>query len=165
MKYADGPTASVEVQIAAPPERVWPFVCDIDVPAHFSRELQETRWIEGGAPPAVGDRFQGRNHHVARGEWVTVSTVTACEPGREFAWAVGDVGRPSASWRFVLEPEGTGTRLRHEGRMGPGPSGLTPAIEAMPDKEERIIARRLEELDRNIRATLAGIKALAEAQR
>jgi hypothetical protein len=32
----------------------------------------------------------------------------------------------------------------------------------MPDKEERIVARRLEEHERNMRATLDGIKALAE---
>jgi hypothetical protein len=46
--------------------------------------------------------------------------------------------------------------------MGPGPSGLTPAIEKMPDKEERIIARRLEEWQANMAATLSGIKGLAE---
>jgi len=33
----------------------------------------------------------------------------------------------------------------------------------MPDKEERIIARRLEEFERNMQATLEGIKQLAEA--
>jgi hypothetical protein len=47
-------------------------------------------------------------------------------------------------------------------RIGPAPSGLSIAIEAMPDKEERIIERRLEEHARNMRATLDGIKALAE---
>jgi hypothetical protein len=49
-------------------------------------------------------------------------------------------------------------------QMGPAPSGLTPAIEAMPDKEERIVARRLEEHRANMGATLAGIKELAESE-
>ena len=49
--------------------------------------------------------------------------------------------------------------------MGPAPSGLTIAITAMPDKEERIVARRLEEYETNMRATVEGIKQLAEAQR
>jgi hypothetical protein len=49
--------------------------------------------------------------------------------------------------------------------MGPAPSGLTIAITAMPDKEERIIARRLQEYDTNMRATVQGIKQLAEADR
>jgi hypothetical protein len=42
---------------------------------------------------------------------------------------------------------------------------LSIAITAMPDKEERIVARRLEEFATNMRATLEGIKRLAEAQR
>ena len=46
-------------------------------------------------------------------------------------------------------------------RIGPGSSGLTPAIEAMPDKEERIIERRLEEFRRNMETTLEGIATLA----
>jgi hypothetical protein len=47
-------------------------------------------------------------------------------------------------------------------QLGPGPSGLTPVIEAMPGKEERIIARRLAEHEPNVRRCVAGIKTLAE---
>ena len=55
---------------------------------------------------------------------------------------------------------GDGTRLRQWATLGPGPSGLTPAIKAMPDKEERIIARRLAEHEANMRRCLDGIKNL-----
>ena len=54
-------------------------------------------------------------------------------------------------------------RLRQWAQLGPAPSGLTPAIEAMPDKEERIIARRLAEHRANMEATVNGIKSVAEA--
>jgi hypothetical protein len=47
-------------------------------------------------------------------------------------------------------------------RLGPAPSGLTQAIERMPDREERIIDRRLAEHRGNMEATLRGIKELAE---
>jgi hypothetical protein len=47
--------------------------------------------------------------------------------------------------------------------MGPAPSGLTAAIEARPDKEERIVANRLAEWQRNMQATVEGIKARAES--
>ena len=47
-------------------------------------------------------------------------------------------------------------------RIGPARSGLNAAIDRMPDKEERIIERRLDEHRRNMTATLEGIKALAE---
>ena len=47
-------------------------------------------------------------------------------------------------------------------QMGPARSGLNVAIDAMPDKEERIVARRLDEHRANMEANLAGIKELAE---
>ena len=64
----------------------------------------------------------------------------------------------------MLAEEAAGTRLRQGMRMGPAPSGLSIAIEAMPDKEEKIVARRLVEHERNMQATLEGIKQLAELE-
>lgn len=158
MKYADGPTVEVDVVIDASLDRVWALVSDITLPARFSSELQEVRWLDDART-----RFAGRNRHPAAGEWETTCVVIESEPGRTFAWAVGDPDRPSATWRFVLEPEPAGVRLRQSARLGPGPSGLTPAIEAMPDKEDRIVARRLEEHRVNMQATVEGLKALAES--
>jgi uncharacterized protein YndB with AHSA1/START domain len=164
MRYADGPTAEVDVVVDAPVERVWALVSDIGLPARFSSELQGAEWLDQATGPTAGARFVGRSHHPAAGNWETTCVVTVCDPGRSFGWAVGDAAEPSASWRFDLEAQGAGVRLRQSMRMGPAPSGLTPAIEAMPDKEERIVARRLDEHRANMRATLEGIKALAEAE-
>jgi uncharacterized protein YndB with AHSA1/START domain len=161
MKYEDGPSTEVEVLIDAPIERVWRLVTDIDLPARFSTEFLGARWLDD--TPRVGARFQGRNHHEALGEWETTSFVERFEPPRAFGWAVTDPDNPSSSWWFELEQEPDGVRLRQGTRMGPAPSGLTIAITAMPDKEERIIARRLREYETNMRATVEGIKHLAEA--
>ena len=161
MRFADGPSAHGEIRVAAPPDRVWLLVSDITVPPRFSDELQEVRWA-GEPGPRVGARFTGRNEHPARGTWVTTSVIAECEPGRCFAWNVESSGGYGARWRFDLAPDGEGTVLRQRGEMGPGRSGVTAVIAAMPDKEERIIARRLAEWQRNIEATLAGIKQLAE---
>lgn len=155
MRYADGPTVEVAIHVDAPPEHVWELVSDITLPARFSSELQAAEWIDD-------THFRGRNRHEAAGEWETTCTVTDREPARVFAYAVGEPDNPSASWRFTLEPDGSGTRLTQWMRMGPAPSGLTPAIEAMPEKEERIVARRLDEHRFNMLATLQGIKDLAE---
>ena len=163
MRFDDRPTVEVEVHVEAPPEQVWPVVADIATPVRFSSELQEATWLDDANAAAPGARFKGRNLHPARGEWETTSTVVACDPARVFAWAVGDPDRPSALWRFELEPDGAGTRLRQFARMGPGPSGTTMVIEKMPDKEEAIIERRLSEWRQNMLATLEGIKGLAEA--
>jgi uncharacterized protein YndB with AHSA1/START domain len=162
VKYADGPTVEVDVLVAAPIERVWALVSDIELPARFSSEFLGARWIDDDQK--VGARFAGRNHHDALGEWETTSFVARYEPPLAFEWAVTDGDNPSASWWFELNEEPGGTRLRQGMRMGPAPSGLSIAIDAMPDKEDRIVARRLAEHERNMRATLEGIKQLAEAQ-
>jgi hypothetical protein len=139
---------------------VWELVSDIELPARFSGEFLGARWSD--APPRVGACFIGRNHHDALGAWETTSYVTRYDPPHAFAWAVTDADDPSASWWFTLDAESNGTRLRQGMRMGPAPSGLSIAIEAMPDKEEKIVARRLAEHERNMRATVEGIKQLAE---
>lgn len=155
MKYADGPTTDVEVVVDAPPATVWSLVADIRTPLRFSQELQDVRWLDD-------DRFVGRNYHPAMGEWETTCTVVAREVDRAFAWVVGDPADPSAQWGFTLEPDSAGTRLRQWMRIGPARSGLNFAIDARPDKEERIIARRLEEHRANMVLTIEGIKAIAE---
>jgi hypothetical protein len=163
MRYSDGPTTEVEVFIAALIERVWEAVTDINLPARFSTEFLRARWID--EVPAVGARFVGQNRHAALGEWETTSFVTRYEPPHVFEWAVSDPDNPSSTWWFALDDEDGGVRLRQGGRMGPAPSGLSYAITAMPDKEERIVARRLEEWERNMSATLAGLKEQLEDRR
>ncbi len=160
-RYADGPTVEVEVLVDAPIERVWVLVTDLNLPSRYSPEFRGAEWIDDG--PSLGARFSGRNAHPSLGEWTTTSWIDRFEPMRSFGWSVSDPDHPSASWWFELEPVGDAVRLRQGGRMGPAPSGLSIAIEAMPDKEERIVQRRLEEWERNMQATLEGIKAIAEA--
>jgi uncharacterized protein YndB with AHSA1/START domain len=161
LKYVDAPTVEVDMLIHAPVERVWQLVTDIDLPARFSSEFLGATWVDDG--PSVHARFVGRNQHEALGVWETTSIVFRYEPYRAFGWHVTDSESPSSSWWFELEPEQSGVRLRQGARIGPAPSGLSIAIRAMPEKEERIIARRLEEFERNMRATLEGIKQLAES--
>ncbi|MDQ2725823.1 MAG: SRPBCC family protein [Actinomycetota bacterium] len=165
MRYEDGPTVEVEVTVDATAEEVWEVVCDISVPARFSDELVEVAWVEGATGPALGARFVGRNEHPAIGRWETTCVIAEYDPPRRMAWNVDGDGGVSASWRFEVLAEGDGTRLRQWGRMGPAPSGLAPAIAARPDQEERIVARRMDEWRRNMKANVEGIKALVESGR
>ena len=162
VRYSEDPAVQVEAHVSAPPAVVWPLVSDITLPARFSTELVAAEWIDGGGGPRTGARFAGRNHHVAIGTWQVTCTVVRCDEEWAFSWVVGDPSYPSARWGFELEAEGGGTRLRQWARLGPGPSGLTPVIEAMPGKEERIVARRLAEHEANMRRCVEGIKTLAE---
>ncbi|MEU5882638.1 SRPBCC family protein [Spirillospora sp. NPDC047279] len=164
-RYADGPVVEVDVLIAAPPSTVWRFVSDIGLPARFSSEFTGAEWAEPDAAPGVGSRFTGHSEHAAIGTWQTTCTLVEYEEPKAFAYVVAGLDGPeppSCTWRFTLEPEAGGTRLRQWARMGPGRSGLSFAIEAMPDKEQRIVARRLREFRENMTATVNGIRDLAE---
>ncbi len=166
--YADTPVVAAQTYIEAPPERVWPLVSDIYLMPGLSGELQEVAWLDGVTGPALGHRFAGRNAHQAMGQWETVSTVVECDEPRCFAWVVGDPGHPSATWRFSLRPDGAagaGTLLEQWMQMGPARSGLSLAIDAMPDKEQKIVFVRLRELEAGLIRNLAAIKEMAERAR
>jgi uncharacterized protein YndB with AHSA1/START domain len=162
-RYTDTPTVEVRTWIDAPPERVWALVSDIALMPRTSGELQSVSWLDGATAPAPGARFLGRSRHEAFGEWTTTSTITECEPCHVFAWAVTDPAEPSAVWRFRLHPGDGGTELSQWMQMGPGRSGLSAAMDRMPDKEQKIVFVRLRECERNMTATLDHIKRLAEA--
>jgi hypothetical protein len=161
MRYADGPEMTVSIEVDAPPSTVWDLVTDIDLPARFSNEFRGAEWLDAPDGPALGATFRGRNE-TRHANWEVVCTVTEFEFERRFGWAVNNVAAPAARWRFELEPIGSGTLLRQWAKMGPGPSGLTPMIEANPEREEAIVEMRLGMWKPNMEATIAGIKALAE---
>lgn len=176
MFLADGPSVRCEVHVEAPVERVWELVTDIALPARLSPELRRVAWLDGADRPVPGARFEGYNHHAMLGEWRTVSHVVELDAPRVFAWAVTDAdgrygeatadpARPMASWRYELQAEGDGTRLRQTALIGPGRNGVTLAVERRPDREEEIVAYRLKELRTGMEATLHGVKKLAEEGR
>jgi hypothetical protein len=169
MRYADCPTVTVSTEIAATADTVWQLVSDIGLSSRFSTEVSGAEWLDGGGP-ALEARFVGHSAHDAIGEWTTTCIVTGFEEGRVFEWSVlGRDGDVSSIWRYTIdvpEPPDVGTvRLHHWFQMGPGRGGLNYAIEAMPDKEERIVARRLGEHEANMERVVAGVKQLAEADR
>ncbi len=155
-RYADTPTVEVETHVDAPPERVWALVSDVEQMPTMSTELQRVEWLD--EPGTVGSRFVGYSRHQAIGEWSSPSQVIEYDEPRVFAWAVGDPAAPAATWRFTLEPDGDGTRLRQWMQMGPGRSGLSAAIDSMPDKEQKIVYGRMKEFEANMAATLAAVK-------
>jgi uncharacterized membrane protein len=161
-RYADNPTVQVQTWIGASPRRVWELVSDIELMPTMSQELQSVEWLDGASEPAVGAKFIGRSKHESLGEWATTSHVIECEPERVFAWAVEDPANPTAIWRFRLEPKNGGTELSEWMQMGPARSGLSFAIDRMPEKEQKIVFVRMREFEQNMAATLAHIKRLAE---
>jgi uncharacterized protein YndB with AHSA1/START domain len=94
----------------APPMRVWDLVSDVTKIGRYSPETFEAEWVDGATGPAVGARFRGHVKRNGRGPtYWTTCTVLASEPGREFAFGVGNGERPLNVWRYRLAPAGDGT--------------------------------------------------------
>ena len=159
---AAAPGVAVEIDIAAPPERVWEFASDINISARFSDEFQGAEWVDSDGP-REGASFIGRNERTdVNRVWQTTSYVVACDPPRVFAWNVNDRDRPSAQWRFELERLPGGTRLSQRLVIGPSLSATGRAMEANPDQARHILASRREQHRGNMLLNLQGIKRLAE---
>jgi len=113
---------SATVHMAAPADTIWQLIADIRNTGRFSPETFEAEWLDDATGPKLGARFRG---HVRRNEigpvyWTTCE-VTACEPGREFGFAVLLGNRPVNSWHYQLAPAGDGTDVTESFRLAPSP--------------------------------------------
>jgi hypothetical protein len=165
-RLADGPETDVSIRIPVAASELWPYVSDINFSARYSPEFQGAEWLDGATVPALGARFRGTNEHPVVGRWQVDCVITEFEPGRVIGWDVMGPDGVAASWRFTLadadaQADGDATIVTEWCRLGPGASGLTPAIRRMPDREHDIIARRLAEHRGNMAANLAGLVELA----
>lgn len=111
--------------MAAPADKIWELIADIRNTGRFSPETFEAEWLGGATGPELGARFRG---HVRRNEvgpvyWTTCE-VTACEPGREFGFAVLVGDRVVNNWHYRLEPagpDGHSTDVTESFRLAPSP--------------------------------------------
>ena len=161
LRFDDGPGAMAETDVAVAPAQVWGFVTDINLPGQFSTEFLGAEWASDER--GVGAEFTGRNQHPAIGEWTVPCFVDVWDEHGAFGWRTSDRDEPGARWRFDLEPRDGGTRLRFSYVIGPGWSGTSMAIANHPDKEARVLRRRIDEVLANMQRTVDGIKQLAEA--
>jgi nitroreductase len=174
---AEGRGVSLEIDVAASAERVWELVSDIDTPARHCREAAGAEWDDDG-PRGVGSTFRGRNETDDVGHpllnavlirrrgamrWETPCTVTVWEPGRAFAYEVGEPGRQWARWSFTIQPLlGGGVRVGHSMVHLGSASGTVVALEENPDQTREILDGRFRCIRRNLTQVLTGIKVEAE---
>lgn len=156
MRMSDKPSVSVQTSMSGDVQRIYDLVSDLDVMASFNTEFQGGEWVSG-RPRAVGAAFVGRQKMGDR-EWESTSTVVQADEGSCFAWAVGEVEAPVATWTFTLVSSGSGADVEYSFVHGPAESGLTEAIAAAPDRESEIIEGRLAVLQENMIRTLEGIR-------
>jgi hypothetical protein len=110
---------SVTVRMAAPAEKIWDLIADVRNTGRFSPEVFESEWLDGATGPALGAKVRG---HVRRNEigpvYWTTCRVTACEPGREFGFAVLGPGDTAVNnWHYQLTPRDDGTDVTESFRL------------------------------------------------
>jgi hypothetical protein len=103
--------------------------------------------------------FTGWNERPER-TWETRSEVVAAERGREFAWVVAQPPT-RARWSYWFSPVEGGTELTETWELPPEGSAFFQ--EMFGDEAAKEIAARRDAAESGIGATLAAIKATAEA--
>jgi hypothetical protein len=147
---------SATVRMNAPADRIWDLIADVRNTGRFSPEVMEAEWLDGATGPALGAKFRG---HVKRNEigpvyWATCR-VTACEPGREFGFAVLIGDREVNNWHYRLEPGADGTDVTESFRLNASPLMRVFSVLGGQLRRRRNI--------RDMRTTLERIKAVVEA--
>ena len=148
-------THGAEIDVDAPPERVYALLADVTRMGEWSPECVRCQWI-GPGHGQVGARFRGTSRNGWR-RWSTLSTVVAATPGQSFAFEVAYFRLPVATWRYELRSgQHGGKHLTEsvEDQRGRFLRAVSPLITGSRDR-----GRRNTE---TMRATLARLKAAAE---
>jgi hypothetical protein len=148
------------IEIDAEPAEVWGLVADISRMGEWSPHTIEARWRNptDGPAAAFGQQFRGTNRLPLVRRWTSTATITACDPGRRFAFAVGNnTDDPNTLWSYDFEPlPGGGTRVTERWRMLREPAVVLIYY--------RLIGQRAR-IARGVEETLRNLKAAAERNR
>lgn len=143
------------ITVRASPETVYDLVSDVTRTGEWSPVCTSCWWTDG-EPGAVGAQFTGRNESGGR-TWETLSHVVAAEPGREFAWVVGE---GYVRWGYTLKPVHEGTELTESWEFLD--AGIAMFRDKYGDDAQAQIQARTQAAYAGIPVTLAAIKRIAE---
>jgi uncharacterized protein YndB with AHSA1/START domain len=133
------------VDIAAPPERVWSVMTDVERWPEWTASVTSVARVDRG-PLRLGSRARIRQPRVFPAEW----QVTELSEGRSFTWVTGNA-LARATGRHQVEPIRSGTRatlsVRYSGLLGALVAKLTAALS-----------------DRYLALEAAGLKARSEGR-
>jgi uncharacterized protein YndB with AHSA1/START domain len=98
---------STTVDIAAPPERVWGVLTDVESWSEWTSTVTSVRRLDDG-PLRPGSRAKIRQPRIPETEYV----VTELEPGRSFTWVAAGPGVLTTARHDAEALPGGGTRVR-----------------------------------------------------
>lgn len=152
--------------IARSPQALYGMVSDITRMGEWSPENRGAV-LAGSGRVFVGAVFDGANTR-GRVSWTTRCTVTAAEPGREFAFRVHAIGGTRrllpariATWRYTFEEHDGGTLVTESWTDDrPWPDAVARAFDYVATGGQTFSAFQRG----NIRRTLRNLKAAAEGE-
>ena len=106
-------TDSQSIEIDAPADRIYDLVADMPRMGEWSNECARVEWTNGATGAAPNATFLGHNYTGPRGiiKWSRKGRVLTADRGREFAFDRTEPFAGTVRWRYLFEPEGTGTRV------------------------------------------------------
>lgn len=143
--------------IGATPDALYDLVSDITRTGEWSPICTACWWDDENEAGQVGAWFTGHNELPER-TWETRSHVVAADPGREFAWIVGD---GFVRWGFSIAPEGAATKVTESWEFLP--RGIAMFEEKYGDRAAAEIDERTRQAHTGIPRTLASLKRIAES--
>lgn len=144
------------VFIAREPAEVYDLISDVTRMGEWSPVCKACWWDEGDGPRA-GAGFTGHNETPER-TWETHSVVEVADPGREFAFVVGD---GISRWGYTFEPADGGTTVTESWRLLPNAHPFFAKRYGDDEAPAQIEKRHQAAID-GIAQTLAAVKAAAE---
>jgi hypothetical protein len=147
----------VRRRIAAAPGVLYDLVSDVTRMGEWSPETASCRWVGDVSAGEVGARFRGTNR---RGPllWTTSCTVTAADPGRQFAFAVSWAGVAISDWAYTFTAAGAGCEVVE------GWSDRRPALMRVASMPVMGVVDRGAHNRRGMETTLAALQRAAESR-
>lgn len=151
----EGMELAETIEIAASPQAVYDTIRQLERMGEWSPENTGGTW-QSGDGSTIGDVFVGHNV-VGDRQWDAPATITACEPGQQFAFSVPDDDDPVARWAYDLAPtDGGGCEVTERWEMHRAPP-------SMVDKPREVLEARRSAVQAGMRTTLEALKASIEA--
>ena len=152
------PDVRERLHVAAAADLVYALVSDLPRMGEWSPECTGVDWSGQVDRGAVGARFTGHNR-VGWTRWSTTGTVVHADRGRRFAFEISVGPVRAALWTYLMTPDadGLGCVVTEEWT-----DRRPTAIRAVMD---RTFGPRTEHNRKGMVATLANLKAAAEAHR